>query len=99
MKMNLLTVAEKTSFRETGRIDEVGCLCAHSSESGRTWCAIAQEMLASEPALKVKFLQALESDAAFRQSSEARLEFFLRRHASWDERYNLYPVWRLKEGS
>ncbi|MDB5949422.1 MAG: Peptidase, partial [Massilia sp.] len=24
----------------------------------------------------------------------ARLEFFARRHASWDERFNLYPVMR-----
>jgi len=24
------------------------------------------------------------------------LEFFLRRHASWDARYNLYPVLRME---
>lgn len=58
---------------------------------------VAQQLLASDPALKAEFQSKLKSDAAFRHNPQARLEFFLRRHPSWDERYNLYPVWRLEE--
>jgi hypothetical protein len=58
---------------------------------------IAREMLAAEPALAEEFKRQLQSDAAFAGSASARLEFFLRRHASWDTRYNLYPVLRVDE--
>ena len=56
---------------------------------------IAQEMLDNEPQLAQEFARKLEVDAQFAASPAARLEFFLRRHASWDARYNLYPVLRL----
>ena len=39
----------------------------------------------------------MAADAAFAASSSARLDFFLRRHASWDTRLNLYPVLRVDE--
>ena len=55
---------------------------------------VAREMLAKDPALKAAFEQRLKDDAAFAKNPLARLEFFARRHASWDERYNLYPVLR-----
>ena len=29
-------------------------------------------------------------------TSEQRLQFFARRHPSWDERFMLYPVFRLE---
>jgi hypothetical protein len=56
---------------------------------------IAQEMLDNEPELAQEFSRRLKSDAQFAASPGARLEFFLRRHASWDTRYNLYPVLRV----
>lgn len=56
---------------------------------------IAQQMLDQDPKLGQEFARKLASDAEFAASPGARLEFFLRRHASWDARYNLYPVFRL----
>jgi predicted deacylase len=55
---------------------------------------VAREMLAKDPALKAAFEQRLKDDPAFAGSPQARLEFFHRRHPSWDARYNLYPVLR-----
>jgi hypothetical protein len=57
---------------------------------------IAREMIERDPRLAAEFRSRCEHDAAFAASSVARLEFFLRRHASWDTRYNLYPVLRLE---
>jgi hypothetical protein len=54
---------------------------------------IARQMLEADPALSRDFARQLE-DADFADSPSARLEYFLRRHASWDARYNLYPVLR-----
>lgn len=56
---------------------------------------IAAQMLAADPALRAEFAAKLEADPYFAASPGDRLEFFLRRHASWDERYNLYPVMRV----
>jgi hypothetical protein len=58
---------------------------------------IAQEMLNRDPQLAATFSRKLE-DAAFAANPAARLEFFHRRHASWDERLNLYPIYRLEKG-
>ena len=55
---------------------------------------VAREMMAADPALAAQFKAKLAADPAFAASGEARLEFFARLHASWDERYNLYPVMR-----
>jgi murein tripeptide amidase MpaA len=55
---------------------------------------VARQMLDQDPALRAEFEQRLHEDAAFAGSPEARLEFFHRRHPSWDERYGLYPVYR-----
>ena len=55
---------------------------------------VAREMLARDPALKAVFEQKLRDDPAFAGDAGARLQFFARRHPSWDERYNLYPVLR-----
>jgi len=54
----------------------------------------AREMLAADPALAAAFKARLESDPAFAKNPRARLDFFARRHGSWDERQNLYPVYR-----
>ena len=56
--------------------------------------AVAREML-RDPAVKAAFERRLREDTAFAQSPAARLEFFYRRHPSWDERYQLYPVLRV----
>ncbi|MBB4723549.1 M14 family metallopeptidase [Xanthomonas euvesicatoria] len=55
---------------------------------------VAREMLANDAALKAQFEQRIASDPDFSNNPQARLEFFAKRHASWDERYQLYPVLR-----
>jgi hypothetical protein len=55
---------------------------------------VAREQMAGDPALAVEFKRKVETDEAFAKNPHARLEFFARRHASWDERFNLYPVMR-----
>ncbi len=54
---------------------------------------VAREQL-KDPQVAAAFKARLESDPAFAKSPRARLEFFARRHSSWDERFNLYPVYR-----
>jgi hypothetical protein len=54
---------------------------------------VARDML-REPAVKAEFEQRLQTDAAFAANPRARLEFFARRHPSWDTHYGLYPVLR-----
>jgi hypothetical protein len=55
---------------------------------------IAREMLDRDPALAKEFEQKLAADSGFARDPAARLEFFLRRHPSWDPHYNLYPIYR-----
>jgi len=55
---------------------------------------VAREMLAADPALKAEFERRLARDDAFAADPRQRLDFFYRRHASWDDRFNLYPVMR-----
>jgi len=55
---------------------------------------VAEKMLADDPALKAEFERRLREDPAFAGDPRARLDFFYRRHPSWDERYRLYPVMR-----
>jgi hypothetical protein len=58
---------------------------------------IAREMLEKNPQLLEEFSSRLAQDAAFAADPEARLEFFLSRHSSRDDQYNLYPVFRVDE--
>jgi hypothetical protein len=58
---------------------------------------IAREMLAERPELEQEFKRRLTEEPVFAASATARLEFFLRRHSSWDTRFNLYPVLRVEE--
>jgi hypothetical protein len=58
---------------------------------------IARTLLAQTPGLQEEFSRRLKDDAAFAANPRARLEFFLRRHASWDSRMSLYPVLRVDE--
>ncbi|MEO5933192.1 MAG: M14 family metallopeptidase, partial [Duganella sp.] len=55
---------------------------------------VARDQLEADPALRAEFQKKLDTDAEFNKSRQARLEFFARRHTSWDERFNLYPVMR-----
>jgi hypothetical protein len=55
---------------------------------------VARAQMAADPALAAEFRHKVETDEAFAKNPHARLEFFARRHASWDERLNLYPVMR-----
>ena len=55
---------------------------------------VAEQMLSKDPALRREFERRLD-DPAFATDANARLDFFYRRHSSWDERYNLYPVFRV----
>ena len=55
---------------------------------------IARDMAASNPALRDAFERKLRENPAFRADPAARLEFFCRHHASWDEQLNCYPIYR-----
>ncbi|MCC4604660.1 M14 family metallopeptidase [Xanthomonas campestris] len=55
---------------------------------------VARDMLARDAGLQAQFEQRLANDTTFAADPQARLEFFARRHSSWDERYQLYPVLR-----
>ncbi len=54
----------------------------------------ARAQMAANPALAAEFKHKVDTDAEFAKNGNARLDFFARRHASWDERFNLYPVMR-----
>ena len=55
--------------------------------------AVAAAML-RDPAVRQAFEARLAADPDFAASPQARLDWFYRRHASWDERFGLYPVFR-----
>ena len=55
--------------------------------------AVAPKMLEADPNLRREFAKRL-ADPAFANSPSKRLKFFYQRHPSWDERVNLYPVFR-----
>ena len=57
--------------------------------------AVAREMLAGDAALKAAFERRIREDKAFADNPSARLDFFHRRHPSWDDRLGLYPVYRI----
>jgi hypothetical protein len=56
---------------------------------------IAKDMLARDPALAAEFKRLLATDADFAKNPQARLDFFYKRHGTYDERLNLYPVLRI----
>ena len=58
---------------------------------------IAREMLEKHPQLREEFTTRLAQDPAFAANPSARLNFFLSRHSSHDDQYNLYPVFRVDE--
>ena len=56
---------------------------------------VGRKMLAEDPETAAAFRHRLATDPTFAKDPAARLEFFYRRHPSWDERLNLYPVYRI----
>jgi hypothetical protein len=56
--------------------------------------SVAMEMLENSE-IKSAFEKKLREDTAFAESPRQRLDFFYRRHGSYDERRNLYPVYRI----
>jgi hypothetical protein len=56
---------------------------------------VGREMLAKDPQVAAAFSERLANDPKFAGDPAARLEFFHQRHPSWDERRNLYPVYRV----
>jgi len=56
---------------------------------------IAKAIYDSDPGLQAEFARKLKDDPRFAADPAARLEFFCRRHASYDDRRHLYPILRL----
>jgi murein tripeptide amidase MpaA len=56
---------------------------------------IARDMLKSDAHLAQEFQQKLASDSDFAKDPSARLNFFLQRHASRDDSFNMYPIYRI----
>jgi hypothetical protein len=54
----------------------------------------AREMLAREPGLRAEYDAALAADPELAASTDLKLDWFARRHPTWDERVNLLPVYR-----
>lgn len=59
---------------------------------------VAEQMLKKDAKLAAEFKSRVDSDPAFAQDPAARLDFFFRRHPSFDERFELYPVLRAGRG-
>lgn len=58
---------------------------------------VAREMLGKDAALAAEFGSRLREDPDFAADPAQRLAFFARRHASWDEQLDLYPVFRVDQ--
>jgi hypothetical protein len=93
--MHLLEPQAPDSFAAWGFFNT----CFEQKEHMEPYVAdqIARTLLAQTPGLQDEFSRRLKDDAAFAADPSARLEFFLRRHSSWDSRMNLYPVFRVDE--
>ena len=51
------------------------------------------DKLLKDPAIAAEFARKLE-DPGFAKDPQARLDFFYKKHPSWDEKRDLYPVYR-----
>jgi hypothetical protein len=56
---------------------------------------VGADMLKRDADAKREFERRLREDPDFAKRPAARLDFFYQRHPSWDERLNLYPVYRI----
>jgi hypothetical protein len=57
---------------------------------------VAAEML-KDPTVKHEFEARLARDPEFARSPRQRLDFFYRRHPSWDTQLDVVPILRLDE--
>lgn len=57
---------------------------------------VARDLIKKNPKHKAEFDKKLAEEPELAKDPNARLRFFYRRHPSWDERYNLYPVYRVQ---
>jgi hypothetical protein len=57
---------------------------------------VAADMLAHNPQVAADFKRRLAEDPKFAADPSARLQYFYRLSPSWDERLNLYPVYRVE---
>jgi hypothetical protein len=55
----------------------------------------ARDLLARDPAVKAEFERRLAEDKAFAADPAARLDFFARRHPSWDDHRDRLPIVKL----
>jgi hypothetical protein len=92
--MALLEPQASDSFAAWGFFN--GCFEAKESIEPYVGEMIAQQLLDSDAKLAEEFARKLREEPEFAASPSQRLEFFQRRHASWDERLNLYPVYRVE---
>lgn len=58
---------------------------------------VARDILAKDPQAAAEFKKKLTDDPEFAASPQARFDFFYRRSSAWDERLNLYPVYRVAQ--
>jgi hypothetical protein len=88
----LLEPASPDSFLQWGFFDSI----FQRTEYAEAYVteAMAEQMLAADPALKSEFEHRLATDEAFRASPEQRLDFFYSRSPYADPRWRLYPVAR-----
>jgi hypothetical protein len=56
---------------------------------------LAREMMKKDPKLKGELDKKIAEDPQFARDPAARLKFFYRRSPYWDERFGLYPVYRV----
>ncbi|MEO8550298.1 MAG: M14 family zinc carboxypeptidase [Kofleriaceae bacterium] len=57
----------------------------------------ARALLAKDPQLKAQFEAALAADPELAKSADRRLDWFYAQTPAWDERMNLYPVFRVAQ--
>ncbi len=56
---------------------------------------VAQELVKRDIASRDEFQKKLSADPEFAKSAEERLNFFYRKHPSWDDHFNRYPIFRV----
>jgi hypothetical protein len=58
---------------------------------------VARGILAKDPQAAAQFNRRLAEDPEFAVNPQARFDFFYQRSPAWDERLNLYPVYRVAQ--